>query len=185
MRIPKFHRQKGTTLIEVLVTMIVLAFGLLGLAGLQLKSQATEFESYQRSQALLLANDMAQRINLNRSVAVSYVLGSTTLGVGATCPTDVSTILNRDFNEWCLALQGAAESLAGNQVGAMIGGRGCIQSLGTDEYLVTVAWQGLTPLAAPPTAVTCASGQYDTGGPCVSDLCRRYITTVVRIGSLL
>jgi type IV pilus assembly protein PilV len=178
-------KQVGTTLIEVLVTMIVLAFGLLGLAGLQLKTQAAEFESYQRSQALLLVNDMAQRINLNRPFAPSYVLGTSTTGAGMTCPTDTATLLARDMNEWCLALQGAAESLAGGQVGAMIGGRGCIQAISTNEYLVTVVWQGITALAPPPVSVPCGAGLYDSGGPCVADRCRRHVTTMVRIGSLL
>jgi len=39
------------------------------------------------------------------------------------------------------------------QRGAMVGGRGCVQKIGSD-YLITVAWQGLTPISAPPAAVT-------------------------------
>jgi type IV pilus assembly protein PilV len=30
-------------------------------------------------------------------------------------------------------------------VGAMVGGRGCIDDIGGGEYLVTVAWQGQAP----------------------------------------
>ncbi|MDP3678960.1 MAG: prepilin-type N-terminal cleavage/methylation domain-containing protein, partial [Methylotenera sp.] len=54
--------QRGALLLEVLVTIVILAIGLLGLAGLQAKLQSSEMESYQRAQALILLNDMASRI---------------------------------------------------------------------------------------------------------------------------
>ncbi|MFH1603933.1 MAG: prepilin-type N-terminal cleavage/methylation domain-containing protein, partial [Pseudomonadota bacterium] len=43
------HRdQRGTTMLEVLVTIVILAFGMLGLAGMQSKIFTAEMESYQR-----------------------------------------------------------------------------------------------------------------------------------------
>ena len=70
-------------------------------------------------------------------------------------------------------------------MGAMVGGRGCVELVGFD-YLVTVAWQGLTPITAPPTSVACAANSYDSaaGGSCVSDKCRRTVTTLVRVAVL-
>ena len=52
-------RQAGTSLVEVLVTIVITAIGLLGLAGMQSRLQTSEMESYQRAQALLLLEDMA------------------------------------------------------------------------------------------------------------------------------
>jgi type IV pilus assembly protein PilV len=52
-----------------------------------------------------------------------------------------------------------------------------------DDYFVTVAWQGMTGISAPPAAVTCGANLYD-GGNCISDLCRRVVTTIVRIATL-
>lgn len=49
-------RQTGFSLLEVLVTVLILAFGLLGLAGLQARTMTTEMESYQRSVALVALN---------------------------------------------------------------------------------------------------------------------------------
>ena len=54
----------------------------------------------------------------------------------------------RDIGEWCKALQGASEytgasASSGVLSGAMLGGRGCVESLGNNEYLVTVAWQSM------------------------------------------
>ena len=173
-------------MIEVLVTIVILVFGLLGMAGMQARLQNAEMEAYQRTQALLLLNDMANRIATNRNNAVSYVTTSA-LGAGMTCPTTSSSQAERDVNEWCLALQGAAEttSSGANKVGAMLGGRGCVQNIGSD-YVVTVAWQGLTPISAPPVSVSCGQNLYDgaTGSSCANDLCRRTVTTLVQIATL-
>ena len=64
-------RQRGASLIEVLVTLVIVAFGLLGIVGMQARLQVSEMEAYQRSQALLLLNDMANRIAINRQLAGS------------------------------------------------------------------------------------------------------------------
>jgi len=178
--------QRGTSLIEVLVTIVILAIGLLGLAGLQSRLQVSEMESYQRAQALVLINDMAGRLSANRSNAASYVTGaSNPLGAGTTCPTSTASQADVDAGAWCNALQGAAETMGGGKVGAMVGGRGCVEDLGSGEYLITVAWQGLAPISAPPTSVACGKDGYDTAGSsCTGDLCRRVITTIVRIGNL-
>ncbi|MNG03318.1 hypothetical protein D3C84_863910 [compost metagenome] len=181
------HSQRGISLIEVLVTVIILSIGLLGIAGLQSRLQTSEMEAYQRSQALILLNDMANRIASNRNNAVSYVTGTTSpLGAGMTCPTTTATRQQSDAGEWCDALQGAAETSGGSNVGAMLGGRGCVESLGGGQYLVTVAWQGLAPISAPPAGVGCGKDSYDgpTGSTCSGDLCRRVVTTIVRVAAL-
>jgi type IV pilus assembly protein PilV len=182
---PSLRSQRGTSLLEVLVTIVILAIGLLGLAGLQSRLQASEMEAYQRAQALVLLNDMASRVATNRSNAPKYATGTATpLGAGMTCPTDTSTRRLADLSEWCNALQGASETSGGGNVGAMLGGRGCIEDLGAGTYRVTVAWQGLVP-AAPPAGLACGQNSYDTAGAaCSGDRCRRAITTIVRIATL-
>ena len=172
-------------MLEVLITIVILTIGLLGLAGLQSRLQASEMEAYQRAQALILLNDMASRITTNRANAATYVTGAgDPLGAGNACPTTTATQQESDAGEWCNALQGAGETLDASNVGAMVGGRGCVESLGGGEYLVTVAWQGLGPVSAPPDSVACGAGEYDGGTNCVDDLCRRTVTTIVRIGDL-
>ena len=180
-------RQRGATMIEVLVTIVIVSFGLLGMAGLQSRLQVSEMEAYQRSQALVLLNDMANRITTNRGAAATY--DGTAISPASNCASDFSgsSTLRTDQREWCNAVQGAAEVSGTSRMGAVIGGRGCVQSLGSGEYMVTVAWQGLVPLNAPPASVPCGANQYDAGGTtgCTGDVCRRYVTTVVRIASLL
>lgn len=180
-------RVRGVTLIEVMITVMVLSFALLGLAKLQAQLQMTEMESYQRTQALLLSRDMANRISTNRLAATAYITTSA-LGTGMTCPTAAGSMAAKDLSQWCSAIQGAAERMGSSDVGAIIGGRGCVERLGaSNEYMITVAWQGLAPLVAPASSVTCGAGAYhtSTGGVCDnSELCRRAVTTVVRFESL-
>ncbi len=190
------RRRRGASMIEVLVTLVIVSFGLLGLVGLQSRLQVAEMESYQRAQALVLLNDMSSRMTVNRAatLAGSYdtsALSPAALGTGMTCPAAAGgdTVQQADSREWCAALQGAAELIGSSKIGALIGGRGCITPTSTTngagqtvEYLITVAWQGLTPLSAPPSSVTCGSGSYDGTGACTSDRCRRVVTTLVRVG---
>jgi len=179
-------------MIEVLVTIAILAIGLMGLLQMQMRLQKSEVESYQRTQAIMLLNDMASRITTNRSNAATYETVDPTsdfLGAGMTCPTANTTLQQRDTAEWCDAIQGAAEQTTTNaKVGAMIGGRGCVENLGSGQHLVTVVWQGLTPISTPPATIACgkeATNIYDdVNTDCIDDLCRRYVSTIVRIATL-
>lgn len=70
MRLPNFHsipiaREKGFSLIEVLVALLVLSIGLLGLAALQTTSLKYNTDSYTRTQATLLAYDIMDRMRSN------------------------------------------------------------------------------------------------------------------------
>src|ERR1051325_7519643 len=114
---PRRFEQTGVTMLEALITVVILAFGILGLANLQAKMQNAEVESYARSQALVLLDDMAAR-------AASPV-GT---GEATVQPTDCSGVAfgaDRDVCEWSNALKGRAElDASAIAVGAMIGGRG-------------------------------------------------------------
>lgn len=57
----------GVSMIEVLVTLVILSIGLLGMAGLQLSSIRGTNSSNYRTQAALLANDIIERMRANPS----------------------------------------------------------------------------------------------------------------------
>jgi type IV pilus assembly protein PilV len=164
-----YRKNVGFSLIEVLVTIVILLVGLLGLAGLQGRALTSQMESYQRSQALILLKDMADRIDTNRANAASYIT-TAARGTGF----NGSAVLNctgltgsgLDLCEWHNALLGAAETQgAGNNVGAMIGARGCVYQLAASAvgaatpYLVMVAWQGMNNTFAPDATTTTSAGQ--------------------------
>ena len=167
------HRKKniGFSLIEVLVTIVILMIGLLGLAALQGRALTSQLESYQRSQALILVRDMENRINANRKHAADYVTApNTTLGVGLGCPAAAISVASVDMNEWCGALKGAAEGQGGvSAAGAMIGARGCVYQIAAPvvgvatPYLVVVAWQGLNNTKAPDVTTATSAGQCGVG----------------------
>lgn len=181
----KSRQQNGTTLIEVLITILVLAFGLLGLAGMLNQTQKIEYESFQRSQAVLLMTEMTDRISANRANASSYVTPIAVGGAGAIadCSTSVA-IVDRDLCDWTNALLGATEKKGTASVGAMTAARGCITQLRAPDptagncvpgtYQVSVAWQGLYPTKA--QLNDCGKDQYGS-----DDSYRRSISSQISV----
>jgi type IV pilus assembly protein PilV len=147
----QFHRAgdraAGFSLIEVLATLLLLSLGLLALAGLQTGSVQAGIEAYQRTQALLLAEDMASRISANKPDAERYVADGYGAGVPAACVGTPG--FERDACLWSNALRGASERSGLEAVGTLAGGRGCVTSAGRGRFAVVVAWQGVVPTVAP------------------------------------
>lgn len=168
--------QQGVALIEALIAMLIVAFGVLGFVGLQARTTVANLEGYQRSQALILVNDMAERINLNRADAASYVANNIGVTDPGNCAIPALSHAQKDLCEWAKAIQGAAETQGTSKVGAILNARGCIASPAANQYLVALAWQGLQPTGAP--ANTCGQDAFGS-----EDL-RRIATVVVQIGTL-
>lgn len=186
----------GFTLLEVLITLIILAIGMLGLANLQSKIHVTEVESYQRAHAVLLLQDMTDRINVNRATAaLTLYAGDNPLGTDTDEDCAPATLAGISVNngqrlaatdrcQWSNALLGASEQRGGANSGGMIGARGCVEEIQAPDsttgvctpgiYRVTVAWQGLHRTAAP--ALDCGTGEYG------DDTQRRAISTAISIG---
>lgn len=66
--------QRGVTLIEVLVSVLVLAVGLLGLAALLGNAMQSNQHAQARTQAVFLAGDMMERMRANRTNRAAYAL---------------------------------------------------------------------------------------------------------------
>ena len=70
----KYHnRQGGISMIEVLISVAIASIGLLGLAGMQATGLQSNHTAYHRSQANVLAYDMADRIRANVDTAANYL----------------------------------------------------------------------------------------------------------------
>ncbi len=63
------RRVEGMTLVEVLVTLVIISVGLLGVAALQLTTVRNNTDAYVRAQAAVLASDMLDRMRANRNGA--------------------------------------------------------------------------------------------------------------------
>ena len=83
---------------------------------------------------------------------------------------------DRDICEWHNALVCASEGLNSKSVGTLLGGQGCITAGATNEYVVTVVWQGLIPTVAP--AATCGQNGYG------DEKLRRAVSMRVQISTL-
>lgn len=181
--------QRGLTLIEVLVTVVILLVGLLGMAVLLANSQKAETEAYQRAQALVLLQDMATRINANRAVAPCYAItvaadGAPFMGTGSDVVPACGqgspaayTLAVQDLTDWNALLLGATETLDGDRAGTLTGARGCVtRDVATETYTITIAWQGLVATAEPDDP--CGADQYG------DESLRRVVSTVVQIADL-
>lgn len=192
------RRTGGFALVESMVTVVVVAFGLLGVAGLVSRSFNTEVEAVQRAQAAMLLQDMVTRIEGNRANAAAYVTGdagitgyvSTTTEAGHTAYSFASCdpaapIVERDQCAWGELLAGGNERIDGGNTAVLVGAIGCVHEIDAFNriYAVSVAWEGSTAGAAPivdnnfaPTG--CGRDQFG------NETRRRLMTTLLRIGIL-
>lgn len=91
------RRQNGVGMIEVLVAIVILAFGLLGLAGLQTRVLAYSQSSLFRSQAAALTDDILDRMRADRTRALA---GSWNTDLDADTSTISSTFPDSDLKNW-------------------------------------------------------------------------------------
>lgn len=80
------RQQRGFTLIEVMVAILVLAFGMLGFALLQTMSVRYTQSANFRTQATNLSYELLDQIRANRIIATAYI-GSYTASNAACVPT--------------------------------------------------------------------------------------------------
>ena len=96
-------KQSGFTLLEILVAMLVLAIGLLGLAGLMTSSMRNNLSATHRTQATWMAYDIVDRMRANRTSAVTggYV---TAMGTAPACsaapPAATLPVRDQDIAAW-------------------------------------------------------------------------------------
>lgn len=64
---PRLHpmRERGTSLVEVLVALTLVAVTMLGLLGLQFRAMAQQKDSFDRRNAALIVSDFAERVTAN------------------------------------------------------------------------------------------------------------------------
>lgn len=118
-------RQGGFSLLEVLVTTVILAFGLLGMAGLQGLSLRNNNNAYMRTQANLLAYEIVDSMRANRDAAIA---NDYNLGLAASAPTG-SSLAQEDLAAWLSHLEIK-----------LPGGDGAVSCDANDVCTVTVQW---------------------------------------------
>lgn len=109
--------QKGATLIEVLISLLILSIGLLGMTGLQTVSLRNTQSAYLRTQASIASNDIVERIRANQQgvEASSYDAnaGAVTAACNAIAGCTAAQLAANDIAEWNAALAAGLPSGVG------------------------------------------------------------------------
>ena len=175
----RLRTTRGFTLIEVLVALVLLAFGLLSLARVMGRSAQEEMEAQQRTVAITLAAEMVDRITNNPKQAVQYVDDYVPGSTPEDCTAiDAADVVGRDKCEFRNRLLGADVYDAARAIGAPIAARGCVVSTAPNLYVVAIAWQGLLPTDAPDSA--CGENAF---GP-DNERTRRVYSTTFQVATL-
>jgi type IV pilus assembly protein PilV len=152
---PGFHRPPSTgsgfTIIEVLIAIFVLTVGLLGVAGMQMIGLKNNNNAALRTQAVFLAQDIADRMRANPGALATYAATPNCASVcspGSGCSP--AELANYDRCAW------------DDAVSQLPGGQGQITSLANNVYQVTIMWDDQK------TGVT---GTGCSGDPTVDLLC--------------
>ena len=147
------NRQKGVSLIESMIALVVISVGLLGIAALQVTSMKQSNSALHHSQAVWIGFNIAERIRSNFGQFVNYGGIDTNTGYSQDCiwaecsPTEMIT---SDAADWA------------DEVKSLPSGRGDIVSLfGDNQLRIRVMWDDGDPGAGcgdspPPDAkLTC------------------------------
>jgi type IV pilus modification protein PilV len=147
-RNPARRLNRGFSLIEVLVTLVIISLATLGMAKLQAVSMRTNTNALFESQAATLARDIIERIRANPAgdyttafdQAVPDEAVPTCIGAGANC--DATAMAQHDLMEWKCTLGVAAfnDACAPLVVGGQLpNGNGSI-TIAANTYTVRIRW---------------------------------------------
>jgi type IV pilus assembly protein PilV len=96
-------RQAGFTLVEAVVALVVLAVGMLGIAGLYIEGLRSSYTALARTTAVNLAADMADRIRANPAATIAYAgvgPGLNNLCVNGPADCSPAQLANDDWFWW-------------------------------------------------------------------------------------
>lgn len=147
---PKRNRQTGFSLVEVLITLVIMSVGMLGIAGLYVQSMQAGRTSMFRHHAVTLAGDVADRIRANPTADIAYTAAD---GVDNNCVLGGvdCTPAQMAANDILLWKDQAANTLPGGDVTIVLTPEA---GLVPPTYQITVSWTEPGQVPAPTYTIT-------------------------------
>lgn len=139
-------QQRGVSLVESLIALLVISIGLLGIAALQITSIKQNASALNHSQAVWMSYDMADRIRANFGQFAIYAGIDTNTVYTKNCTVAdcvAADMKDSDAREWSAMVQN------------LPAGRGTITSPNANELLIRVMWDDGTP------GISCGGVQSD------------------------
>ena len=131
---PSLSRVRGIGLIEVMVSVLILAIGLLGIAAMQSLALRGGQSSLESSQAVMQTASIIEAMRANSANAANYN------GTWATPPTGTS-LAARNLNQWIAGMQGVADWQGQTVTPAIIGAGARATIAGCpNACVITVQW---------------------------------------------
>lgn len=139
--------EAGSTMMEIVVSVLVLSVGMLGAFNLQLNGLKMNQGSYVRAQAMILATDMAERMRSNRAGALNgHYNGFDTTGMLPAKPRcqkstdgcDSRQLSDVDKNEWRQQFSTLLQD--GQRKDLLPGGSGTIRAIAPNSFTITINW---------------------------------------------
>ncbi|SFS04917.1 type IV pilus assembly protein PilV [Dyella sp. OK004] len=163
----RLSRQRGVSLIEVLMAVLIFSIGLIGLAGLMVMATRSNHAAYQRTQVTFLASTMADRMSANPVGVWSGNYDSTSY------PVSASTAANNDCSSGCTpdALAASDQRAWSSQLKTFLPNvKASISCDASKAGFTPAGWTLGTPASGATAAVPAAPGQVGMrppyGGDC-------------------
>ena len=170
----RIHQQRGLSLLELLVSLVVFSIGLLGIAGLQMASKQASYEGLQRTLASQVAYGLLEDMRMNGD-AMNVYLAAGEIGGGSRGAEPVpncngAAVCNaaqkatHDLWFWEQVLDGNLEMDGNVGTGGLVLPTLCIRGPAggiAGIYAVTIVWRGSASLINGNASVCgSASGNY-------------------------
>ena len=161
---PRRRGQRGVSLIEVLVGLVIIAIGLLGLMGMQARALSMQKDSFDRNAAAELISQLGERMRANHlgfmdNRYASSLLPTGTIGTATNCvaatPCTPATLAQSDLVNWQRNLR--ARLPDAGAVVAPTGPTGATVGAGATSMRVTVIWREVNTNSGADAACTAVS----------------------------
>lgn len=159
--------QQGVGMVEVLVALLLLAIAVLGFVALQVRASAAGSEAFERTQAMAIAQDLAERARLNPSQMSFYAMDNSWTATASTDACETSDCSVQQLAQYDIAqVTNSAMSMLPNGQVRMAECQG--STPGNVFHCIYVSWGDTTPtMGDGDTDCVTSVGRYRNDATCI------------------